>query len=254
MRRAADGQPPPQASGDVPTAYPLTGHSPARVVRLKRCSPVAVSLSHLVTLVKPPTSLADEVSGFLLDVCEIIANNLLPTEESGEAHFRDFLRDEIAMRRLFQEFIRNFYRREQRTYSVGSRILHWHGVSVDAASDGFLPQMRTDITLTSPRRSIVLETKYYQDALEVHHGKGLVRSDHLYQVFAYLRNAQACNPIDLPWEGILLYPTVAEDLDLRFCFSGHPVRVATINLNQDWRLIHRNLLRLVQTECFAALN
>ena len=46
-------------------------------------------------------------------------------------------------------------------------------------------------------------------------------------------------------EGILLYPTVDVDLDLNYEIQGHRVRVKTINLNQDWQNIRRDLLQVV---------
>ncbi len=46
-------------------------------------------------------------------------------------------------------------------------------------------------------------------------------------------------------EGILLYPAVGEKVDFKAKIDGHPVRVCTVNLDQDWRLIRKDLLALV---------
>jgi hypothetical protein len=35
------------------------------------------------------------------------------------------------------------------------------------------------------------------------------------------------------------------ELDLHYQVGGHSIRVATINLNQDWSRIHHDLLALV---------
>ncbi len=44
---------------------------------------------------------------------------------------------------------------------------------------------------------------------------------------------------------MLLYPTIETDLCLQYILTGHRVTVATIDLAQDWREIHRRLLSLV---------
>jgi 5-methylcytosine-specific restriction enzyme subunit McrC len=49
---------------------------------------------------------------FLLNVSELIYQNLLINEETGSFQFKDFLRDERQMARLFEEFVRNFYKIE----------------------------------------------------------------------------------------------------------------------------------------------
>jgi len=54
-------------------------------------------------------------SGFyflLLAVCELLFDNLLPSERPGRWVFRSFLQDDRQMAYLFESFIRNFYRRE----------------------------------------------------------------------------------------------------------------------------------------------
>ena len=60
---------------------------------------------------------------FLLNICELIYESLLPTEETGHSYFRDFIRDENRMPHVFEQFVRNFYMIEQSTYKVSrSRI------------------------------------------------------------------------------------------------------------------------------------
>ena len=65
--------------------------------------------------------------GFLLDICQLIFENSLPSERKGEWLFKDFTRDEDKMNKLFEEFVRNFYKREQRVYpSVQREYIKWH--------------------------------------------------------------------------------------------------------------------------------
>lgn len=71
-----------------------------------------------------------------------------------------------------------------------------------------------------------------------------VSSANLYQLFAYLKNKEK----DPGWEnceGILLYPTVKDTLDLNYTLGGHRVRIYTINLNQHWSKISDELKLLI---------
>ena len=56
---------------------------------------------------------------FLLSVCRLIHEQLLVNERSGEAAFTDF--SEERMERLYEDFIIEFYRREQDRYRVNHR-------------------------------------------------------------------------------------------------------------------------------------
>ena len=56
---------------------------------------------------------------FLLSVCQLIHEQLLVDEQSGEARFTEF--SEERMERLYEDFIIEFYRREQDHYRVNHR-------------------------------------------------------------------------------------------------------------------------------------
>lgn len=183
--------------------------------------------------------------GFLLQVCRLILFELLPLESAGSVRFRDFLRNEPAMAMLFQHFVRHFYAREQDRYTVGSERLKWAATSESEASLELLPTMITDISLRRHGEKLVIDTKFYREALTEHFGRQRIREEHLYQLFAYLRNSAATPNAPPLIEGMLLYPTVGGHLDLEYRVHGHRVRIATIDLDQDWRLIHQRLLRLV---------
>jgi len=182
--------------------------------------------------------------GFLMNVCELIYNNLLISELTGETRFRDFLQDETQMAKLFELFVRNFFRREQSVFSSKSDTIEWDGIALDDESEATLPKMHTDISLTSPNRKIIIDTKYYKDALTSVFSKDIIRPGHLYQIYAYIKNYERRNKADTPTEGVLLYPTVHKEFDLNYQLGGHPVRALTLNLNQDWQGIHRDLIGL----------
>jgi len=182
---------------------------------------------------------------FLLRVCELIWDNLLPSEDPGKSKFRDFLRDEKQMAGLFEEFVRNFYRREQTRFSVCRENIQWDATGPDGSVPDFLPVMHTDISLISEGRKVVMDTKYYRKALQMYYDKTSVRSGNLYQLFSYLKNLEVKGGANRNCEGILLYPTVRYELYEQCEVQGHTIMFRTINLNQDWRSIHNDLLAII---------
>lgn len=180
---------------------------------------------------------------FLLNVCELIHQNLLPEEGGRGGRFRDFLRDRRAMGRLFEAFVKNFYGLEQDTYRVRALKINWQ-VAPAGDAGRLLPEMKTDVCLIGDERKIIIDCKYYRDALQKYRDKQTVRSSHLYQMFSYVKNKES----DPGWErceGILLYPVVGQGLRLDYDFDGHRIQVRTIDLAQDWQKIREDMLRMV---------
>lgn len=184
---------------------------------------------------------------FPLKVCELVYNTILVSDKPGDgnASFRDFVRDK-RMWEVFQHFVRNFYARELSGCRLLSTGIDWQGQGLTDCAVKALPRMNTDITLSYDNRTIIIDTKFYYQALVTHHGKEMVRPDHLYQLFAYLKNASGDRDANL-FEGMLLYPTVGKGHDLQYELHGHKVSVRTVNLNQDWKGIHDDLLGFVAT-------
>lgn len=182
----------------------------------------------------------------LMDVCRLIHQAKLTNEDAGESEFRDFFRDERRMRILFERFVRNFYRHEQEEFRVGRTRMSWSRARGSEADLALLPAMETDTTLISDRQVIVVETKFVPEVMLEHRGKERLRSGHLYQLFAYLQNLSAKPALrGRELSGILLYPKTTRDLDLRYLLHGHRVRVYTLDLDEHWREIERELLTLL---------
>jgi 5-methylcytosine-specific restriction enzyme subunit McrC len=185
----------------------------------------------------------------LLKICELLHSALLPDPKGKGSKFSDILDDENEMDRVFEAFVRNFFRVEQTEFpSVKAEWIQWDAQIVDANSTQYLPAMHTDITLRSKGRVIIIDTKFYREALaESQFGDKKVRSDHLYQLFSYLRNVKSQPGNECLAEGILLYPAVSQSLDLKFIIGGHQVRVRTIRLDQPWQHIHAELCSLLSS-------
>ncbi|NUO01399.1 MAG: 5-methylcytosine-specific restriction endonuclease system specificity protein McrC [Saprospiraceae bacterium] len=187
--------------------------------------------------------------GFLMAVCELLFDNLLPDERAGYYRFRDFLRDDEQMGRLFEAFVRNFYKRElPGSFQVSREDIRWQSAATDTAALALLPKMQTDVTIRSAGRKIILDTKYYKDVLTRHFGIEKLRRDHLSQLFSYLKHQ--VNPRDagsIRAEGILLYATAGQEISVDYPdMIGHQLSIRTVNLNDDWRNIRACLLKTLE--------
>ena len=177
---------------------------------------------------------------FLMKLCELVFDCTLPVEGTGRFRFEDITRNEIKMRLVFQSFVRNFFAREQFDFAVKPLQLHWDAIADTQEAANYLPVMVTDMLLWSRVRSIIVDTKYYTSTLSSHHGKALIDPENLYQMFSYLKNAE--RRADLSGvEGMLIYPTVSQDINLGYHVQGHRIRVRTISLNQAWPQIALDL-------------
>ena len=182
---------------------------------------------------------------FLINVCKLIFECTLPEEDGNHYKFIDLFRNKNKMWRIFEEFVFNFYRIELKNhhYQVYRRQLLWdvEGKEKDLT---MVPVMQTDIYLRKEDLKIIIDTKYYDETLSSHkEGQKKINSGHLYQIFSYLAGSKEhCSENT---EGILLYPTVNEEVKFRANFRGYQIRVCTLNLNQHWQGIHNDLLKLI---------
>jgi 5-methylcytosine-specific restriction enzyme subunit McrC len=181
--------------------------------------------------------------GFILNVCRIIYEYTLPSENEGEFIFTDFIRDEKKMPYLFESFIRNFYRIEQNKFRVGREDIQWKFES----KTNDVPKMQTDITLDSINEKIIIDAKFYSKTLVENYDKKKIHSTHLYQLFSYLLNQRDDSILKTTTtKGILLYPTVDEDYDLCYKYDSHDIQICTVNLQTDWQKISNRLKEIIK--------
>lgn len=181
---------------------------------------------------------------FILKVCQILNENLFIDESKGYYKFIDFTREEKAMARLFEAFARNFYKLET-DFNVSCDSIAWQFLSENPDDIEMLPTMLTDITLQKGNKKIIIDTKYYKEAFKTRYEKQKINSSNLYQLFAYLKNQENDLELTRNCEGILLYPSIHHDFEHTFKYENHKIRVMSINLNQDWKQIRSDLLKIV---------
>jgi 5-methylcytosine-specific restriction enzyme subunit McrC len=59
------------------------------------------------------------------------------------------------------------------------------------------------------------------------------------RILAYIKNYE---PVQEALGGVLLYPVIDQDFDLKYEILGHPVRVVSVDLHDAWPRIHDRLL------------
>lgn len=107
-----------------------------------------------------------------------------------------------------------------------------------------MPAMNTDTSLLSEARAIIIECKWTGATLQ----RGRLRSEHLYQLSAYMRHHKRALASPTAVEGLLLYPLVVDPVDVTVRINEQWMRVRTINLMSDWSGIHRQLLDLLSKQ------
>jgi 5-methylcytosine-specific restriction enzyme subunit McrC len=180
-------------------------------------------------------------------ICALVRRLEMPTEEAGDHALTALLRDEITFHSLFERFVRNFYRLTLQNHKVSRQILDWH----DELGCSLVPSMQTDITIVErlpPYRRLIIDTKYSATTLAATpHGGAKFKSENLYQLYAYLRTQEQESEAHRYAKGMLLYPTVNQDMSEVMSVQGHRMYIATVDLSKEWETIETRLLALVNS-------
>ena len=183
---------------------------------------------------------------FLINICRFFYESLEAQDRPGRYRFRDVDRDEKRMRKVFEKFVRNFFKRRQHAFKARAEGSEWLATPIEGSDLKRLPRMVTDVTLRSAGRTIIIECKYTEALLITRFFASKLRPSHLYQLCAYLRNLEGNAEPDRNADGILLYPTAGVAFDQSYRLHGHRVRIKTIDLNQPWQGIENEMLSLLR--------
>ena len=175
----------------------------------------------------------------------------LPTEAAGANPLPRPGRDEQWVRGLFERAVRGFYgvvlSAQGWRVEPGGRWLQWAVERSTPGVDRILPQMRTDVVLEHrpSGRRIVIDTKFNSILTSGWYREETLRSDYLYQIYAYLRSqAGLGDPLADRAEGVLLHPAVGRNIDETAVIQGHAIRFATVDLAAESSTIRRQLLKV----------
>jgi 5-methylcytosine-specific restriction enzyme subunit McrC len=177
-------------------------------------------------------------------VCELLFETAQP-DSSGKSHrFIDPWAND-GMPKLFETFVRNFYRQHLPDANVTARQFVWEARGDTAEAHSLLPLMKTDVTIEwGQERCVILDCKFYSNSFTEYFEKEKLKSANLYQIAAYLHH-HPLRKRGASMNGILLYPTVDADFLHQYDFMGHRLTIASVNLTQKWQIIHERLLEVI---------
>src|SRR5699024_2810841 len=151
----------------------------------------------------------------------------------GEYRMASFL-DEQSMWRLYQNFVFKYYQTESPLLKVHALQIPW---VLDDDKEDMLPKMNSDIVLQQGKKVHIIDTKYYSNTTQSNYGKTSIHSEHLYQIFTYVKNMDDDLAQNMKVSGMLLYAKTDEALHPNHTYqmSGNEISVKTLNLNQKFK-------------------
>ncbi len=181
----------------------------------------------------------------------------LPTEESGTAALVAPEREEAWVRRLFEKAVLGFAQVELEPlgWSVrGGVPLHWQVVSSSSGIPAILPRMVTDIVLDPPNggRRVIVDTKFSSILRSRRFGGSTLKSDYIYQMYAYVRSQEGIGLGSHETDGLFLHPAIETSLHEHAEIQGHTITFATVNLSASPATIRSEMRGILNSNCAAA--
>ena len=185
----------------------------------------------------------------MLKICEMLQDPSMPQSDgASDEGFVDWLRKQEH--EIFERFVANFYKLRLSGWAVIPQATYvWNQTGTERVGDVRLPTMRPDIVMTHKGTGeiVVVDTKWYRSVVSDRYDSLTVHSGNLYQMYGYLASQDHRSEAHSRATGILLYArTVKDDVDFRTEIDGHPFRVYTLDLVQDWEGVERDLVGLVE--------
>ena len=175
----------------------------------------------------------------LINICYLIIEGLLLSNEKGDKLLKQL--DEKYMEALYERFVREYYRKHFPSLHANASHIKWN-VKEDYGIE-LLPIMKTDITLTYKEKTLIIDTKYYGEALQnnIRFNSITFRNAHLYQIFTYVKNKDVNNTGNV--FGMLLYAKTEEELfkEQKNTFGNNVIEIKNLDLTKDFKLVEKQL-------------
>ena len=180
----------------------------------------------------------------LMNICYLIVNGMLISEKEGELKLSRYI-DDQQMHVLYEKFILAYYKKHFPEFKVTQSHIPWN---TDDGMIELLPRMRSDIMIEYKGKTLIIDAKYYNSAMQKNsrYGNQTIHSHNLYQIFTYVKNKDTGHNGDV--SGMLLYAnTDGENPDKVYLMDGNKISVKTLDLNCDFAEVRRQLDDIIVT-------
>ena len=181
----------------------------------------------------------------LINICYLVVKGLLMTTESGDLILNKFL-DNQLMHTLYEKFILEYYRAEYKYLEPSASYIAWN-IQGETQGLEFLPNMKSDITLTNNGKTLIIDAKFYSHSIQKHYDKNSYISSNLYQIYTYVKNKDINNTGMV--SGILLYAKTQDEIPTKentFNMGGNDISIMILDLNKDFECIKEKLNTIVE--------
>jgi 5-methylcytosine-specific restriction enzyme subunit McrC len=175
----------------------------------------------------------------LLYLCYFIISEWVMTTENGKFKMREFSDDHMC--RLFEKFVLAYYKKHHPELKPCAAQIDWN-IEIEQSTTNILPIMQTDILLTMEERTLIIDTKYYAQSMQLQYNKATIHSNNLYQIHTYVTEYDEYHKGNV--DGMLLYAKTQEEIvpdgQLKRK-DGNYIYFRTLDLNTDFDAIKERL-------------
>lgn len=180
----------------------------------------------------------------LINICYLVINGLLLTKQDGSRKLAQYL-DDQRMHSLYEKFVLEYYRKHYPQFGAAASHIDWN---VDDGIVEFLPTMKTDIMLRYNDKTLIIDTKYYKHTMQTisFYDSRTMHSHNMYQIFTYVKSKDTQGTGNV--SGVLLYAKTDEEItpDNDYMIDGNKISVKTLDLNNDFTAIAKQLNTLAE--------
>ena len=184
----------------------------------------------------------------LINICHMLVDELLPTTSDGVFRIHSFMDKNLP--RLYEKFILEYYRRHYPMLKANASRIDWAVDDVGRDMHSMLPTMQSDIQLQLGNTVLIIDAKFYRHSTLNHHDKQILRSNHMYQIFAYVKNRDyAFEDEEHKVSGMLLYAKTEDELQPNNMYKihGSQISVKNLDLNVPFEVITKQLNEIAES-------
>ncbi|MCF8570468.1 hypothetical protein L5G32_09335 [Gordonia sp. HY002] len=187
----------------------------------------------------------DSVDRTLIRLSRLVREMCAPEHAPGNVSLPAVVRNEAALRRLFEAAVRSFYRihvgGQGCTVAAESKAWPATGSPEDIA---FLPRLNTDVVIRTDSYQTIVECKF-GPIFTTTYGKVILKPDYVRQIHAYasVYAAGSSETVRALLLGALVDGSRGRDLDVEL--AGFPLRVRQVDLSAPPSSVRSALLEAI---------